>query len=167
MSATAAARVLAHPFKVFTNEIELRVPEPRQSAKVLPSVLIADSNPSNLRLVSKVVEEEGFRTVVAHDGREAQRILEASNDFQAAIFEIVLPHVSGNELVRFMQNDNQLSRIPIMMMTQNNCAKLSSESLAAGAAVLLPKPFAISSLQNVLHLLTDNSGRLKHSTLDH
>ena len=64
-----------------------------------------------------------------------------------------MPHIEGPELVRFIKNTPNLSRIPVMMMTAEQNPKLSSDSFAAGAVVFLPKPFTTVQLQIMLRML--------------
>jgi len=104
-------------------------------------ILVADDDPAILRLVTAILEKENFGVVSARDGREAYKILQGDHDFTAAILDVVMPHISGPELVRFMKTEKRLMRIPVMMMTAEQDPKLSSDSFAAGAVVFLPKPF--------------------------
>jgi CheY-like chemotaxis protein len=116
-------------------------------------ILIADDDPAILRLVSAIVEKEGYQAVPTHDGREAYTMLQQDSSFLAAIFDVVMPHIEGPELVRFMKSSPTLSKIPVMMMTAEQNPKLSSDSFAAGAVVFLPKPFTTVQLQVMLRML--------------
>jgi CheY-like chemotaxis protein len=120
-------------------------------------VLVADDDPAILRLVTAILEKEGCVVVPARDGREAYKILHADTDFIAAIFDVVMPHISGPELVRYMKSEKRLMRIPVMMMTAEQDPKLSSDSFAAGAVVFLPKPFTTAQLQIMLRMLISKS----------
>ena len=90
---------------------------------------------------------------LARDGREAYKILQSDQNFTAAIFDVVMPHISGPELVRFMKTEKRLMKIPVMMMTAEQDPKLSSDSFAAGAVVFLPKPFTTAQLHIMLQML--------------
>src|SRR5437763_10655247 len=116
-------------------------------------ILVADDDPSILRLITAIAEKDGYTVVPARDGREAYKILQSDNNFIAAILDVVMPHISGPELVRFMKTEKRLMRIPVMMMTAEQDPKLSSESFAAGAVVFLPKPFTAAQLQTMLRML--------------
>lgn len=116
-------------------------------------ILVADDDPGILRLVATILEKENYSVSSARDGREAYKILQTDADFTAAIFDVVMPHVSGPELVRYMKTDKRLMSIPVMMMTAEQDPKLSSDSFAAGAVVFLPKPFTTAQLQIMLHML--------------
>jgi CheY-like chemotaxis protein len=116
-------------------------------------VLVADDDPAILRLVSAILEKEGFAVVAARDGREAYKALQDDASFTAAVFDVVMPHIPGPELVRYMRTEKRFNKIPVMMMTAEQDPKLSSDSFAAGAVVFLPKPFTTSQLQTMLRML--------------
>lgn len=121
-------------------------------------VLVADDDPAILRLVKTILEKENYKVVTARDGREAYKILQTDPNFIAAILDVVMPHISGPELARFMRTEQKLGNIPVMMMTAEQDPKLSSESFAAGAMVFLPKPFTTAQLQIMLQMLIGKSG---------
>jgi CheY-like chemotaxis protein len=116
-------------------------------------VLVADDDPAILKLVKTILEKEGYQVVGARDGREAYKILQNDPDFTAGIFDVVMPHISGPELVRFMKTEKRLMKIPVMMMTAEQDPKLSSDSFSAGAVVFLPKPFTTAQLHILLQML--------------
>ncbi len=120
-------------------------------------VLVADDDPAILRLVKTILEKENYDVVTARDGREAYKILQTDDNFTAGIFDVVMPHISGPELVRFMKTEKRLMRIPVMMMTAEQDPKLSSDSFSAGAVVFLPKPFTTAQLNIMLQMLVGKS----------
>jgi CheY-like chemotaxis protein len=116
-------------------------------------ILVADDDPAILRLITTILEKENYAVVSARDGREAYRVLQSDPNFVAAILDVVMPHISGPELVKYMKSENRLMRIPVMMMTAEQDPKLSSDSFSAGAVVFLPKPFTTAQLQIMLQML--------------
>jgi CheY-like chemotaxis protein len=116
-------------------------------------MLVADDDPAILRLIATILEKEDYTVVAVRDGREAYKILQADANFTAAILDVVMPHISGPELVRYMKSEERLKRIPVMMMTAEQDPKLSSDSFSAGAVVFLPKPFTTAQLQIMLQML--------------
>ena len=116
-------------------------------------ILVADDDPAILRLVTTLLEKDNYTVVTARDGREAYKHLQSDPSFIAAVLDVVMPHISGPELVRHMKTEKPLMRIPVMMMTAEQDPKLSSDSFAAGAVVFLPKPFTTAQLQIMLQML--------------
>ena len=120
-------------------------------------VLIADDDPAILRLVKTIVEKEGFTVQTARDGREAYKLLASDQTFAAAIFDVVMPYIQGTELVKHMQSEKRLMRIPVIMMTAEQNPRLPSESFASGAVAFLPKPFTTVQLQTMLRMFVQKS----------
>lgn len=128
---------------------EPNAPEVKKSRRIL----VADDDPAILRLVTAILEKEKYGVVTVRDGREAYKILQTDPDFMAAILDVVMPHISGTELVRYMKTEKRLMSIPVMMMTAEQDPKLSSDSFSAGAVVFLPKPFTTAQLNIMLQML--------------
>ena len=116
-------------------------------------MLVADDDPAILRLVTTILEKEGFTVLGARDGKEAYKALQEHSDITAAVFDVVMPHIPGPELVRYMRTEKRFNKIPVMMMTAEQDPKLSRDSFAAGAVVFLPKPFTTAQLQTMLRML--------------
>ena len=126
---------------------------PTNDSEQTRRMLVADDDPAILRLIATILEKENFTVVTARDGREAYKTLQADPNFTAAILDVVMPYISGPELVRYMKAEERLRRIPVMMMTAEQDPKLSSDSFSAGAVVFLPKPFTTAQLQIMLQML--------------
>jgi CheY-like chemotaxis protein len=122
-----------------------------------PQILVADDDPAILRLVKTIVEREGYTVIAARDGKEAYKLLQSGEQFAAAIFDVVMPYIQGTELVRYMQSEKRLMKIPVIMMTAEQNSKLSSESFSAGAVAFLPKPFTGSQLQTMLRMFAQKN----------
>lgn len=116
-------------------------------------ILVADDDPAILRLVTTILEKDNYGVVAVRDGREAYKVLQRDPNFIAAILDVVMPNISGPELVRYMKTEKRLIKIPVMMMTAEQDPKLPSDSFAAGAVVFLPKPFTTAQLQIMLQML--------------
>jgi CheY-like chemotaxis protein len=116
-------------------------------------ILVADDDPVIRHLVTSIVKKMEYTPVVATDGREALRILQKDADFCAAIFDMMMPHVEGIEIIRHMRTEKRLMRIPVMMITSEQDLELMKNSFNAGATVFLPKPFTAAQLQTMLRVL--------------
>jgi DNA-binding NtrC family response regulator len=117
-------------------------------------ILIADDDPVILEIVQTLVEREGYEAVVACDGREAYRVLHKDSNFSAVIFDMLMPHLEGSDLLHQMQTEKRLSRIPAIIMSSSGDAKMLSKGLGTGAVAFIPKPFTPDQMRNVLRLVT-------------
>jgi DNA-binding response OmpR family regulator len=61
------------------------------------TILIADDEPTVANTVRLILESAGYRTIVAHDGEEAARLIrEAGPD--AVLLDVILPRIDGVEV---------------------------------------------------------------------
>jgi CheY-like chemotaxis protein len=116
-------------------------------------VLIADDDPVMRHLLTSLVRKEGYDAVVVDDGREAYRILQSDADFRAGIFDMMMPHLEGLDIVRYMRTEKRLRRIPVMMISAERDLQLMAKSFVAGATVFLTKPFNPEQFQRTLRVL--------------
>lgn len=121
-------------------------------------VLIADDDAMTLRMLTVIVESQNYKVVAAADGREAFRILQQDADFSAALFDMMMPHLHGMDLIHYMKTDARLSHIPVGMITAEQDPKIWDDSVAAGASVFLPKPFTPPQVQMMLRMLVNKGG---------
>ena len=128
-----------------------------KTGEASPRILVADDDPVIRHLVASIVKKEGYTVVVANDGREAYRILQSDAGFSAAIFDMMMPHLGGLEIIRHMRTEKRLMRIPVLMITSERDLHLITESFAAGATVFLAKPFNTVQFRTTLSLLLSNS----------
>ncbi len=116
-------------------------------------VLVADDDPLTLRMLTAIVEAEGYKAVLARDGQEVVDILKKDVFFMAALFDMWMPHIEGMELIRIMKSDKRLNHIPVALISSERDLKIWSESVAAGASIFIPKPFSPSHVQMALRML--------------
>lgn len=119
-------------------------------------VLVADDDPVMRHLITTILKQQEYEVVVAHDGRDAYRILQTDSQFTAAILDMTMPYLEGLDLIRYMRSERRLMRIPIMMITAEQDIKLMASSFSAGATAFLPKPFTPEQLQSAIRMLLGN-----------
>jgi DNA-binding response OmpR family regulator len=124
-------------------------------------VLVVDDDPIMIQLVKDVIEEEGYTVVSAKDGQEAFRILGKDNKFVAGIFDVKMPTIQGTDLLRYMHTEKRLMKIPVLIMTSEQSMAVRTESLDAGAAIFLPKPFTCVTLRTMFRALIASKGSKK------
>ena len=152
--------IAAHEGRI-TEQIEWTEDDSRTADvgyKVSKRVLVADDDAMTLAVVKAIIETLGYQAVCASDGLEAFRILEKDADFDAAIFDMAMPHLDGIDLINYTKTSERLRSIPIGMITAEQDPKLWGDSMAAGASVFLPKPFTPPQVQVMLQLLDKKVG---------
>lgn len=134
-------------------------PQSQPQPEPLPRrrVLIADDDALTLRMVSAIVETEGYQAVAVADGQQAFRVLQQDAAFSAVVLDMRMPHLLGLDLIVYMKADERLRRIPIGMISAEQDPKVWDDSVTAGASVFLPKPFTPPQVQMMLRMLTNKS----------
>src|SRR3546814_17525262 len=104
------------------------------------TVLVVEDDPVILRLLEVNFELEGFNVLAAHDGAEGIELARAEHP-DVIISDIMMPKVSGLELVQAVKGDPDLAATPIILLS----AKAQSADLKsgpdAGAHDNVPTPF--------------------------
>jgi DNA-binding response OmpR family regulator len=79
------------------------------------SILIADRNPHVRKFLRRELETDGFHVLIAKNGREVLRLLNAGDPPDLLILDLDIPHVSGLEILKKLQD--QEARLPVMVHT--------------------------------------------------
>jgi CheY-like chemotaxis protein len=124
--------------------------------KISRRILVADDDPVIRRLLTSIVQKEGYTAVTAGDGREAYRILQSDADFSGAIFDMMMPNLDGLDVIRYMRTEKRLMRIPVLMISSEQDLRFTAASFAAGATVFLPKPFTPAQFQTTFKILVND-----------
>jgi two-component system OmpR family response regulator len=121
------------------------MPTPKTTAEPAPStqpILVVDDDRKIVALVRAYLEREGFRVIVAYDGREALRQARAG-DPALIVLDLMLPEVDGYEVMRLLRAD---SEVPVLMLTARSSLPERIIGLEKGADDYLPKPFSPAEL---------------------
>jgi DNA-binding response OmpR family regulator len=101
-------------------------------------VLIIEDDQKTANLVSLYLEKEGFKSVVAHDGREGLKLAERYHP-ALIILDLMLPQIDGWEVCREIR---RRSDVPILMLTARGDEIDRVAGLTLGADDYVVKPFS-------------------------
>jgi two-component system chemotaxis response regulator CheY len=116
-------------------------------------VLVADDDPALLKLVTAIVEGEGFLVASARDGKEAYKALRSEANIVLAIVDVLMPYIEGTQLVKFMHSEPRFRSIPVIMMTGEKSVRTGSAAISSGPTAFLMKPFTNDQLRNTIRAL--------------
>jgi DNA-binding response OmpR family regulator len=108
-------------------------------------VLIAEDEEPIAEALAYLVEDAGYTPVVAVEGREA---LELAHAYRPALIitDLMMPSMSGEELIGALRAEWDSTTPPIVLMT----AAGRRHAAQCGADALLTKPFEISEVEVLL-----------------
>jgi CheY-like chemotaxis protein len=114
-----------------------------------PRVLLVEDNPANQKLMTWLLERQGYRVVLAVDGSQAVQVF-GQQAFQAVLMDVQMPVMSGLEAARLMREAERTrgsARTPIIAVTANAILGSRDDCLLAGMDDWLAKPFSAAQLR--------------------
>lgn len=103
------------------------------------TVLIVDDEYVNRELLGHILQSE-YKILYAENGREALDIIRDSSKILSLILlDIIMPEMNGFEVLKIIKSDEELKKIPVIVLTSEVSAEL--QSLKLGAADFIKKPY--------------------------
>jgi CheY-like chemotaxis protein len=108
-------------------------------------VLIVDDDPGIRLLLVTYLRRRGFQLLEARNGREALAEMRAG-DADLVIMDLMMPEVSGWDVLRERAADRSLEQIPVIVITANNLGDVAAEIADKDVYAVLGKPFDLDIL---------------------
>ncbi|MCS6286543.1 MAG: response regulator transcription factor [Nitrospira sp.] len=109
------------------------------------TILIVEDESDIAQLVKLYLEKEGFHTLRAKTGIEAQKLV-ASDHPDLLILDLMLPEMDGLEVCKVLRNKPETALLPIIMLTAKAEESDTIVGLELGADDYVTKPFSPKSL---------------------
>ncbi len=106
-------------------------------------ILIAEDEKSLNRIVAKQLKVSGYSVDCCFNGEEAYELI-SMTDYDAAIFDVMMPKIDGFSLLRKIRKDG--NNLPVLFLTARDSIEDRVEGLDIGADDYLVKPFAFEEL---------------------
>jgi adenylate cyclase len=103
-------------------------------------ILVVDDNASNRDLLSRRLVREGYRVTAAQSGASALA-LTAAESFDLVLLDLMMPGMSGFEVLRRLKAEDRTQHIPVIMISALDELDSAVRCIEAGAEDYLPKPF--------------------------
>jgi len=123
--------------------------------KTQHSILVVDDNPDLRTYVSEIFRRNGYHVQTARNGSEghslAQEIIPS-----LIVTDLMMPLVSGLEMIQMIRKEEKLKGIPIILLTAKADEETRIEGTEHGADAYLAKPFndreLLAEVRNLLGL---------------
>jgi DNA-binding NtrC family response regulator len=113
-------------------------------------LLIAEDDADMRDLLREVLEEAGYETVLATDGRAALALIERETELLDLILtDVQMPNVKGDELLRAARKIR--AEAPVIVVTAFGSVEQAVEMVKAGAFLYVTKPFKTADLLATIH----------------
>ena len=125
-------------------------------------VLVADDEPHIGRIIKMKLEQGPFRVTLAYDGREALQVLERERDICLVLLDLMMPHMSGLDVLAAMRKDARWRDLPCIILTAAGQEQQHTSAVELGADDFLTKPFSPKKLYSraaeLVGLSSDDAG---------
>ncbi len=122
-------------------------------------ILIAEDDAVTRQLIRNMVESLGYIAFVSDNGRHAYDTMMINDSFDLLITDIMMPEMSGENLVLALRGHSQFEDLPIIMMSAEVGFAQIRHLLEVGVSVFIPKPVKRETLQNYLEEYLPEPGR--------
>ena len=130
-------------------------------------VLVVDDQEIN-RDALGVILEDYYEVIYAENGKEALELMnEHFDELSIVLLDLMMPVMNGYEVLERVKDDEQLKRIPIIVLTSEKSAEL--KALQLGAADFITKPFDIHEIiiARVRRIIELSEGKKLISAAEH
>ena len=109
-------------------------------------MLVADDEPHIGRIIKMKLEQGPFQVTLVYDGREAMEALEREPDICLVLLDLMMPHLSGLDVLAAMRRDDRWRDIPCVILTAAGQEQQHTSAMELGANDFLTKPFSPKKL---------------------
>ena len=103
-------------------------------------LLIVDDNEINRDVLARQLGRQGHATAVAENGLQALEMVR-EQEFDLVLLDIMMPEMSGYEVLGHLKTDARLRDIPVIMISALDEMETVVRCIELGAEDYLPKPF--------------------------
>ena len=119
-------------------------------------ILVVEDNRDAQEGLYMLLFREGYSVLTADNGQQALDLLEKGVQPRLLILDLVLPKVTGSDLLRHMQSDPVLRQTRVIVITA-----MSPQDVHVVADVVLYKPVDVALLLSTVAELMPPSARVK------
>jgi CheY-like chemotaxis protein len=152
---------------LFLHRVEYNLPEQKReelaslhrSDPVLEGkkILIIDDDIRNVFALTSLFEQSKMQVLFAETGRDGIEMLERTPDIEAAIVDVMMPGMDGNETIRSIRTNPRFATLPLFALTAKAMKGDREACLEAGATEYIAKP---AETEHLISLLRAHVSRL-------
>ncbi len=123
----------------------------RQQGSNNYKIMVVDDVPLNVKLASAHLSAAGYKNIVSEtDSTKAlSRLYQEQPDL--LLLDIMMPHVSGLDILTAVRCDKQFSHLPVLILTAATDREMKIQALELGATDFLTKPLDAQDLLPRVH----------------
>jgi len=103
-------------------------------------IVLAEDEPQIARLIEFKLKKEGYQVIWKENGEEALKAIKADKP-DLILLDIMMPVMDGYEVLRRLEEDENLKSIPVIMLTARAQERDVVKGIDLGAEDYITKPF--------------------------
>jgi CheY-like chemotaxis protein len=111
-------------------------------------ILVIDDNPEWLFLARRLLHQEGYEVMTAHNGSLGLGLAESQTP-DLILLDLMMPSMNGLEICQHLKGNPETAKIPILIVTSAP-KQLHEQGLTAGANMVLQKPIQLQKLKTAI-----------------
>ncbi|MCE3226843.1 MAG: pleD 2 [Bacteroidetes bacterium] len=134
-------------------------------------ILIIDDSMDNIRAIAKILKEEEYDILTAHDPMKGISIAESKLP-DMILLDVIMPGINGYKVCETLKNNKHTKDIPILFLTSLNDSDSTLKGFQMGAVDYINKPFnrleLLARIKNHLNIkLSQEHGRALFESIHH
>jgi len=121
----------------------------RYSTMTQKTVLIIEDEEDAAELFAEMMRVSGFRVLKTSKSKPAISMMNEDKP-DLVLLDIMMPEVSGLDILRQMRRDTNLSNIPVIVVTAKSMPADIKNGMEAGASTYLTKPVGFQELKDAV-----------------
>ena len=113
------------------------------------TIVIVEDEPNTAEMFAEMMKIIGYRAYKSFGGTRALAMISEKKP-AAVVLDIMMPDISGLEVLRFMRRDPRLAKIPVVIVSVKGMPSDIRNGLDAGASRYLTKPVSFPDLKEAV-----------------
>src|SRR3970040_558956 len=109
------------------------------------TIIVVEDEPDTAEIFAEMMRLNGYQVIKSYGGETAVSLI-ARERPDAVVLDIMMPDLSGLEVLRILRNDPDLASIPVIVVPAKSLTSDIKPGMDAGASVYLAKPVAFMDL---------------------
>jgi two-component system, cell cycle response regulator DivK len=113
------------------------------------TILIAEDNPTNMKLIRDVLIFSGYEIIEAYNGKDAlDKIRQNKDIIDLILMDLQLPEIHGLELIKIIKSDDSTKHLTIFVISAYVQESDVKKALKAGCNNYITKPINLEDFLN-------------------
>lgn len=115
------------------------------------NILIVDDNPVNVKLLTEILEQEGYTNIYSTTDSRQVKALDQQWHFDVILLDIRMPHMDGFQVMEELADIIENDYLPILVVTAQSDHDTRLRALEKGARDFIIKPFEETEVLHRIH----------------